>query len=344
MNTVKRPLNLPIPHSSNLVNMICTIRQNINIYLKAHQMKARLFLVSISVLFLFGCYGQRPQEEILREKEYTTEQWLEMITRPEHQPIANYQAVGPGKIRKNGCSMEGGGFFYSTSPSRILEYRGDDLLRDDPMMFLPALASKDRNVILTGMYLYKHCCHKPLTDQQNNRLAEALRKLLLNPDTAIKVEAFNLLAQRRFLKADDIIKGLSDYAHDVRYLAALKFSSEFLDNAPVYTADGKFHKGNAQQANDLIEQKRKLAPVLLQHLNESSPFTRDDVAWGFYNMFRRKQYTGKGVASITYDFAPKRIDWIRASWHEREKTKKIWTKWWNENGEKALKFAHPPQG
>lgn len=265
-----------------------------------------------------------------------------MITQPQHQPTASYQAVGAGKIRKNGSSISGGAINFSASPARILERQDDDLLKKDPMMFLPALASKDRNVILTGMYIYKYNWPDKLSDEQKNKLANSLRQLLSNPDTAIRVETFNLLGQRRLLTVDDVVKGLSDEAGDVRYLAAMQFST-FLDNAPVYTPDGKFYKGNAQLANEMIAAKRKLAPVFLKHLNETHPYTRSDVAYGFSSMFKRKVYSGTGTSHRLPDFFPGRIDWKRASWHKREETKKIWTKWWTERGEEALKFAHPPQ-
>jgi hypothetical protein len=192
------------------------------------------------------------------------------------------------------------------------------------------------------MYIYKYHWPNKLTLDQKNKLVNAYRLLLSNPDTSVRAAVFNQFAARRLLIVDDVIKGLSDKAHDVRYLAGFDISVIF-ENPIVYTKNGEFHKGNAKKATELIEIKRKIAPVLLQHLNETNPFTRSDIATAFRNLFTKKVYSGTGTTHKLPGFFPARIDWERASWHKCEVTKEIWIKWWAENGEEALKFAHLPQ-
>jgi hypothetical protein len=212
------------------------------------------------------------------------------------------------------------------------------------MLFLPALASKDQRVILTGMYIYRYHWPNKITDEQNNEIADAFRALLSNPDTGVRVEVFNRLGPKHLLSTDDIIKGLSDDAHDVRYIAALHCSSSYyFMNSMVYTEDGQIHKGDPQKVNELIEEKRRLIPVLLEHLNETNPFTRSDISHAFLNTFTRKVYTGSGTRHVLPDFLPRQIDWMKDSWHKREQTKEIWTKWWTEQGREALEFAHSAQ-
>ena len=310
----------------------------------------KLAIIIVVVVLLSACiiyYFNKPkQEPNPKERQYSQSEWMTMITQPQHQAIATYEGVAAGSIKINGSSGGGGGLHFIKTPAGVLEYqfRGDGLLDKDPLFFLSALTSKDQRVILTGMYIYHYYWPDKLTDEQKNKISDAFRALLSNPDTGVRVEVFNRLGPKHLLSTDDIIKGLSDDAHDVRYIAALHCSSSYyFMNSMVYTEDGQIHKGDPQKVNELIEEKRRLIPVLLEHLNETNPFTKSDIANAFRNTFTRKVYTGSGTRNELPDFLPQQIDWKRDSWQKREETKELWTKWWTERGQEALEFAHPVQ-
>ncbi len=306
-----------------------------------------IIIVFLALLICVIYFLNKPkQEQEPKDRQYSQSEWMTMITQPQHQAIATYEGVAAGSIKVNGASGGGGGLNFIKTSASVLEYqlRGDGLLDNDPLFFLPALASKDQRVILTGMYIYHHFWPNKLTDEQKNKIGDAFRTLLSNPDTGVKVAVLNQLIARRLLSTDDIINGLSDNAHDVRYIAALHCSSgSYFMVSPVYTEDGQIHEGDPQKVNELIKEKRKLIPVLLEHLNETNPFTRSDISHAFRNTFTRKVYTGSGTRNALPDFMPQQIDWMKDSWQKREETKAIWTKWWTERGQEALEFAHPVQ-
>jgi hypothetical protein len=303
---------------------------------------AVIFILLICIIYF---YNKLEPESDPKDRQYSKSEWMTMITQPQHQATATFEGVAPGSIQQDGSSGGGGALHFIKTAAGMLERQCifGNLLDKDPLMFLPALASKDQRVILTGMYIYQYNWPDKLTDEQKNQIANAYRSLLSNPDTGVRSEVINQLSAEGLLSADDIIKGLSDDAQDVRYLAAFHCHTVYSQNSPVYTKEGKIHKGDPQKVNELIESKRKLIPVLLKHLNETNPFTRYDIAQAIYNMFTKIEYTGSGTRRILPDSVPKQIDWKRDSWHKREETKEIWTKWWTERGEEAIEFAHPTQ-
>jgi hypothetical protein len=283
-------------------------------------------------------FNQKPP--VLRQ--YTTAEWMEMITQSQHQPIAIWEGVRAGSIKKNSSGCGGGLLHFLDTPAKVLEWQVSDLLEKDPMMFLPALASPDKRVLQTGLYIYNRYSMSRLSGELKQKLMEAYRALLNHRDTSLRATGIQKLGEYRQLTVDDIQKGLSDEAGDVRFLTGFWLHILF-ENSPVYSRDGKIYKGEKETADKFIETKRKLAPILLERLNDPDPFTKSAIARNFRFMLRRHEYTGTGISQELPGFFPVQIDWRRASWHKREETKKIWIEWWQEQGEQALEYAHPPQ-
>jgi hypothetical protein len=311
---------------------------------KGHQMKARLFIISVMTLFAAGCSVSSDISKYPRNRNYSKSEWLEIITHPEHQTRVRWKGGSPGYITKNGGGSSGGVLNLEKTPEYLLERKcfQDGLLKKDPLMFLPALASENQRVVLTGLYIYGYFRLNDFSDEQRQEIAKAFRRLFKHPDTPIRARVYTILIMQRLLTADDLAIGLSDPASDVRYIVTSGLDTVFEDY-PVYTMDGKLHKGSVEMANKMYEDKLKLVPVLLEHFNEPNPHTRSVITGGFFRLFARKQFDGTRVKSVYMDGAPTYIHRMKASWHEYERTKKTWTKWWNEHGEEALKFAHPSQ-
>lgn len=311
---------------------------------KGYQVILRLFFISVITLFAAGCSTYSDSSEYSVYRHYSKADWLEMINRPEHQPSVKWKGGSAGYITKDGGGSSGGVLTFYKTPEYLLERKCfiGGLLKKDPLMFLPALESDNPRVVYTGLYIYHNFRIDDFPDEQQQEIAKAFRRLFKHPDTAIRSHAYSVLTMLRLLTADDLSTGLSDPASDVRYNVASGLDTVF-ENYPVYTKDGKLHKGSVEMANKMYEDKLKLVPVLLEHFNEPNPHTRLAITGQFFHLFSRKQFDGTRVESVYLDGSPRYIHQMHASWHQYEKTKEYWTKWWNEHGEEALKFAHPPQ-
>jgi hypothetical protein len=153
------------------------------------------------------------------------------------------------------------------------------------------------------------------------------------------VTAITQLTYRDQITVNDIDKGLSDSAMDVRTETAFALHSVFKGSK-----DEELYRGYPAKGVEIVEIKRQLAPVLLKHLNDPNPFTRATIAKYFRSMLKiARRSKGKITRNKTPDFFPAKIDWHRDSWHKCENTKKLWTKWWGEHGEDWLETLHPSQ-
>ena len=275
-------------------------------------------------------------------RQYTTEEWMAMITQSQHQTTAIWEGVRAGYIKKDGAGSGGGLLHFLDTPAHVLEFQISDLLDKDPMMFSSALVSNDKRVLQTGLDIYNRFSRHDLSDKQNQKLTDAYRALLKHKDTALRAYAIYKLGARRELTVTDVDKGLNDETGDVRYVTSFWIHTMF-ENPPVYNADGKIYKGQAARGDQFVEMKRKLAPILLDRLNDPRLSTRDAMARSFCLMLQRHEYTGTGVRHQLPGYFPKKIDWRRETWHKCEETKKLWTEWWAKRGEEALAYAHPPQ-
>ncbi len=280
-------------------------------------------------------------------RRYTTEQWLQMVKEAQHQPVVSWQGMGCGTMDRNSVEMSGCGFMFGSSRARVLEHQLSDLLKKDPMMFLPLFDSQHPQEILTAVSIYLkrdperklHC-----TAEQKSQLEQAFRKLIdYKHDSRIRFAGIKYLGWRELLTVEDIKKGMSDERLDVRFTTAQQMDCLYKDRV-IYSEDDKLLKGDPNQVQQLIEVKRALAPILLDHVNDPHFYLRCYCAMTFRDLFERPVRTEKG--GTRYELVPggpDRFDWMRESWQARENKKAEWEKWWAEHGEEALLWAHPLQ-
>ena len=148
----------------------------------------------------------------------------------------------------------------------------------------------------------------------------------------------------RILTPDHIrtLLGLNDGTADIRYSTAF-WVQTLVEQQARYTEDGKLVGLDSNEVRQLVEIKRKLAPILVEHLNDTHFWVRNIMGLRFRNLFKRPVKRERGTRYVEAPTLPDKFDWIRADWHTREKTQKEWNSWWTEHGEEALVFAHPPQ-
>ncbi|HUT28253.1 MAG TPA: hypothetical protein VMX13_00565 [Sedimentisphaerales bacterium] len=280
-----------------------------------------------------------------RTRQYTTQQWLQMVKQTEHQPQVRWQGIGCGTLDRNSAGLDGPTLSFDGSPAGILEYQLSGLLKRDPMMFLPLFDSQHPQEILTAVSIYLerdperklHC-----TAEQKYQLAQAFRKLIdYKNDSRIRFAGILYLGWRELLTVEDVKKGMSDERLDVRFTTARQMHRLYRDKVS-YSEDDKLLKGDPNTVRHLIEVKRALAPILLDHVNEPHFFLRSFCAQMFGDLLKRPVRREKG--GTRYDLVPgglDEFDWMRESWQAREDKKKEWKKWWAEHGEEALRWTHP---
>ena len=296
--------------------------------------------VSLAAWFYYKAGRSDP-----RNRQYTSQQWLEMVKQPRHQPRVRWQGIGCGTLDRNSAGLEGPSLSFAGSPAGILEYQLSDLLKKDPMMFLPLFDSQHPQEILTAVSVYLerdperqlHC-----TAEQKHQLAQAFRKLTdYKNDSRIRFAGIVYLGWRDLLTLEDVKKGVSDKRLDVRFTTAQQMRCLYKDKVK-YSEDHKLLKGDPNTVEHLIEVKRVLAPILLAHVNDPHFYLRLFCARTFRDLFERPVRTEKG--GTRYDLVPggpDDFDWVRESWQAREDKKKQWKQWWAEYGEEALRWTHP---
>jgi hypothetical protein len=300
-----------------------------------------LVVVTIAVSLLAWLHYRAGSQDP-RTRKYTTEQWLQMVTQREHQPIAKWRGPGAASLEESRASMDSCILGFQNTPSHVLEYQLEGLLKRDPLMFLPLFDSQDPQVVLVGMYVYRNPLPDHLTKENKAKIAAAFRKLLDNPDTRMRWAAIQTLGENRWLTLDDVARGLNDETLDIRFTTGRWLKT--LLQEPCYTPlDNKLLEAEPNDVERLIETKRKLAPILLEHLNDAHFYVRQFTASRFRSLFARRVKTGTGVGELSAPMLPAEIDWMRADWHTRDKTEKEWKQWWAEQGKEALRWAHPPQ-
>lgn len=274
---------------------------------------------------------------------YTVDQWMKMFNEREHQPSALWRGISVGSIEDRRAAISGPGLGFRFTPRGLLEWQFDKLREQDPLMFLPLFDSKDSQLVLTGIHLYREFFPEKLTYNQSVEITAAFRKLLDQKDSRMRWTAIDTLGSHRWLTAEDIERGLNDEVLDVVWTTSF-YLDALLRNRTLYDPDGKLIEGDPNGIEQTLETKRKLAPILLEHLNHTHFDIRSKCARGFRNLFVRHVRKEDGrIRQVPAPTRPSYLDWKRADWHTREQTKQQWKAWWAEHGEEALRFAHPPQ-
>jgi len=274
---------------------------------------------------------------------------MQMVTQHEHQPKTIWEGLRAGSIRKSGSSHGYGGLEFLDTPAQVLEVHLSRGLRErKPLLFLPLFDSQDPQLVLTAIYIYRPAIYiygrslrSNLKDEDNAQIVNAFRKLLERRDARIRFAAIETLGRSRLLNVNDVQHGLNDSALCVRFVTASCLDR--LIETPRYNNEGKLVV-NQQQIEELLKTKRQLAPILLEHLNDTHYSVRSNVSSEFRGMFKKRVRTERGgIRYVPASTLPKKLDWVRSDWQTREETKQQWKTWWAEHGEEALRFAHPPQ-
>jgi hypothetical protein len=214
-----------------------------------------------------------------------------------------------------------------------------------PLLFLPLFDSQSPQVVLVGVYTYSQSLPEDLHKEDTTKIAEAFRRLLGHEDGRLRFTAIEVLAEKKWLTADDIIRGLGDKAQCVRLAAAWKVYKLTENPAEiVYDANDKLVRGDPNRIAELLEIKRKLAPVLLEHLNDTHFYLRHQIASEFKRLFKEHIKTDeRGLSVGPPPYFPKPFGWLREDWESRDRMQKQWKQWWQQHGEEAPRWAHPPQ-
>jgi hypothetical protein len=276
------------------------------------------------------------------DRKYTKQQWMEMFTKREHQMMTYWEGLPEGTIKESSASMSGPNLRYEGAQNPLLEHQLDSLLEQDPLMFVPLFDSKDPEVIITGIYAYRRYLPGDLSEDGQASIEAAFRKLLDHRDTRMRWAAVQTLGENRWLTVMDVERGLNDETAAVRYTTAF-WMGTLVEKEPRYSEGGKLVELDPNDVRQLVETKRRLAPILVDHLNDPHFYVRHFMGLRFRNLFKRLVKIGSRTRDLEAPTLPEKFDWIRESWHTRDKTRKQWKTWWSEHGEEALRWAHPAQ-
>ncbi|MHC4476917.1 MAG: HEAT repeat domain-containing protein [Planctomycetota bacterium] len=276
------------------------------------------------------------------DRQYTKQEWMEMLSQRQYQIATYWEGLSVGSLSESGASMSGPNLRYVGAQIPLLEHQLDKLREQDPLMFLPLFDSRDPGAVMTAIFVYRQYFPPNLTEGGEAKITAAFRRLLDHPDTRMRWAAIQTLGEHRWLTVDDVERGLNDETVDVRYTTAF-WSTTLIENKPVYRPQGKLLEGAPHSVRELVETKRRLAPILLEHLNDTHFRVRAKMGSRFRNMFKKRIKTENGTKDETPATLPARFDWMRADWHSRNETQQQWQAWWFEHGEEALQWAHPAQ-
>ena len=294
---------------------------------------------------------EQGQRSISREhakmwsKSFTEKQWLVLLHQREHQPRALWHGVRTGSVKHNSHSITFSGLTFSDSRSNVLEHQlsFENLMEKHPLMFLSLFDDQDTEVVLTGVCAYRR--KLPESSTQVQQIADAFgKKLLGHRDVRVRWAAMQTLGENRWLTPNDIRRGLNDETDTIRVTTAFwihVFTRE--RNAKfLYDDNASLVSGDPQQLEEMVGDFIELAPVLLDHINDTHFFVRDRVARDFRLLFRHWLDRGGGSRShVDFPDLPAKTDWIRTDWRTRRDTHEAWKQWWIEHGQEALRRAHP---
>lgn len=282
------------------------------------------------------------------DEEFTDQQWLQLLHQRVHQPIAIWSGIGTGEVTKTSSGLSYTGLTFRDSPSHVIENHliSKHLLQRRPLLFLRLFDDPDPQVVLTGVYAYRSSfAHlKNLHPGDVAAIADAFRKKLLSyPDVRIRWAAIQTLGETRWLNVDDIRRGLDDKTATIRVTTAFWLDTLVWEPNErfVYDKQGQLIRGNRQGLDAMVDANIRLAPILLEHLNDTHFFVRHHLAMAFRHMFFRWQDAGKGARSeIKAKAFPAGCDWVRADWATRAKTQASWKRWWAERGPAEMRKVH----
>ena len=274
-------------------------------------------------------------------RRYTSQEWLQMVTRREHQPVATWKGIDVGYIREDSESHGLGGVVFGNTPAHVLEHQFVDIIEREPLAFLRLFDSKDPGVILTGVYIYRRSSAfvERLSTEDKSLVVAAFRKLLSHDDVRVRFTAIQMLGNKGWLSVDDVERGFDDKALSVRVVTAWSVR-DVAEKPARYSPQGEL-LGTDPNRTEKVAIKRRLAPVLLDHLNDSYFIIRSEVYGAFRCLFAKGETNADRSGHDLKATFPARVDWVRADWHTREQGREAWNAWWGEHAEEALHWTHP---
>ena len=248
-------------------------------------------------------------------REYSDQEWLAMVMQCEHQPRILWKGTSIESFNGSGWTVGLDGLLFYDTPARVLDHQlSEGLLSRKPRLFLPLFDAEDATVVLTGIYAYGRAGHFDGEDAAS--VKAALRQTLGHIDTRVRCSAIETLARKGWLGVDDVRRGLMDDALIVRNITASYLGSvvrnELADTSPLPMT---------QERARAIQQR--LAPVLLDHLNDTYFFVRFKCATTFLDLFPRSN-------------RPAWFPWDKADWHRRVRMQQEWKAWWAQQGKRVL--------
>ncbi|MEN6334736.1 MAG: hypothetical protein ABFE01_10780 [Phycisphaerales bacterium] len=269
---------------------------------------------------------------------FSEEQWLQLLRQRVHQPIALWQGVDSGSVGEGYREMSFQGLTFRDSQSLVLEnhLESNDLMLQHPLLFVRLFDDQDPETVLTGVAAYRLSqATRSLDPAVKEQIAEAFRlRLLSHLDVRVRWAAIQTLAQNGWLTPQDIERGFNDETNDIRVTTAfwMPVVRSWLNERPGTDAlDGTTPHLTPQQVHDW---QALLAPILLEHLNDSHFFVRHAAGRDLRCLFEQRlhdlQGTGGGQdGSIAL---PERLDWVESDWQARCEAQKAWRQWWADHG------------
>jgi hypothetical protein len=265
--------------------------------------------------------------------------------------MAIWRGIRSASISQDGGGISFTGLVFEDSQSHLLEHRLNDLMRERPLMFLRLFNAQDPEVVLTGVAAYMNAQTykgQRLTELLEvgitNQIAEAFRKrLLTHPDVRVRWVAVQTLGINNWLTIEDIEKGLNDETDTIRITMAFHMSGviQRLNKSFVREYQEAPPNEPSQTSVKMLAQYSRLAPVLLDHVNDSHSYVRQSASTGFRDLFKQWNINREGQYSfrICSDL-PEKFDWVRSDWQARKRTQKTWKQWWEDRGIDTLRLVH----
>ena len=284
-------------------------------------------ILSFLLFFMIGVAGCNSQANLTASnKEYTDEEWLQMIRTPENQVKTVWIGRDKGTIEIEGqWGMDLAGLSFLNTPSYIMENQIYELTHNRPLLFLSLFDENDPDIVLTGIYFYSRCNISRLNSLEQEQVKNVFKKALKHGDTRVRCAAIETLMSKHLLDIDNIKCGLDDDSTIVRDMTAslmnIIFKPSFYDS----TMDiDDYFKIRMQK---LIPIKRNIAPVLLDNLNDTSFYVRQMCSMYFLVEI---------CPNINGESTGNHFDWVTSDWKNIIETQTQWKAWWTENGESVL--------
>jgi hypothetical protein len=237
----------------------------------------------------------------------------------------SWQCSSNGSIEEQGSGMSLHTFIFRGTPAGILDYRLEDLVEKKPLLFLPLLYAQQPDLALTGIYVYSEAETLRFEPGETASVVAGLRKALDHNDARVRCAALQTLMDKCWLDVRDIAAGLDDKAVIIRNLTAMGLDKVFRNRLYPGCQSSSTDIEARTKRNEQI--KTRLAPVLLDHLNDTCFFVRQACA----SLLREQCHL-----DIKKDQAGKRFDWVRADWQSRANEQERWKRWWQNKEENAL--------